>query len=89
LNKVIWTEINVKGKTDMSGVNVNCSCPFVTCKIHGLCGECAAAHKGKTFCKSPRLLQKFFRLIGNLQRKNMNQPRTDQTEEEIFDREPH
>ncbi|MFP3153282.1 VanZ family protein [Lachnospiraceae bacterium ZAX-1] len=43
--------------------NENCPCANKSCLQHGLCAECNRAHKGKTFCKSPKWKQnlvKFF-----------------------------
>lgn len=46
---MLTTEILLKGLEFMK--NKNCSCPHMTCMMHGDCKQCTEFHKGKPYCK--------------------------------------
>jgi hypothetical protein len=49
-------------------MNENCKCPFVDCKHHGNCEACGKNHR-RSFCRSPKWMQKFVVFMSGIQRK--------------------
>jgi hypothetical protein len=48
--------------------NKVCACPFAGCALRGNCEACVAEHRGKTYCRSPKLLQKFMCFVAKIKR---------------------